>query len=165
MALLLPAGLTVHLSRALDHRQFFVLDRDAIVDDAAYTAAVQRAGLTQFDGGIAVFTESAWTKATHVRIRLSDSRPAVDVSRRRHVVLGGFVFASGELRIFSPEGTGSNEQRLSVPIGTYGVIVCGDGFGSTDERGANGDDSYELLLWPADERPAPRCLKQGLPES
>ena len=162
---MLPPGLTARLSLALDHGQFLVLDRDAIVDDDAYTEAVQRVGLAQFDGGIAVFTESMWTKGTRVRIRLSESRPTVDVSRRNHAVLGGFVCPSGEIRAFSPEGTGSHEQRLSLPIGTYGVIVCGDGFGSTDERSANGEDSYELLLWPADELPAPRCLKQGLPES
>jgi hypothetical protein len=165
MATQLPPGRTAHLSLALDHGQFFVLDRDAIVDDDAYTGAAQRAGLAQFDGGIAVFTESAWSTATHVGIRLSDSRPTVDVSKRHHVVVGGLVCSSGQIRLFSPEGTGSNEQRLSLPIGTYGVIVCGDGFGRTDERGANGDDSYELLLWPARELPAPRCLKQGLPES
>ena len=104
MAPLLPRGLTAHLSLALDHGQFFVLDRDAIVDDDSYTAAAQRAGLAQFDGGIAVFTESAWTRATHVRVRLSDSRPTVDVSRRHHVVLGGFVCPSGEIRIFRPRG-------------------------------------------------------------
>jgi len=88
---------------------------------------------------------------------------AVDPGSCDHLVVGGVRCPSGELRIFSPEETGAHERAVFVPPGDYGLMVCGHGFGHAKDSGDNGSDRYELWLWPTDQLPQRRVLKNGLP--
>jgi len=133
-----------------------------VVDVDAYTAAAQAIGLAQFDRGIVIFTDSNWTSETPLRVRLTEAQPNVSLGEHEHVVMGGIECPTGELRIFSPEETGANERTLTLPPGLYGVIACGDGFGQADEHGDDGADRYELWLWPTEELPDAKSLKEGL---
>jgi hypothetical protein len=161
MDAVLELGGQIDLSLSVDHGQFAVVDRDAIIDVDAYTDEAVAARLAQFDGGIVVFTDSAWTTSTPLRVRLTERRPDVDVAAYDLVVSGGVACATGELRIFSPEETGINERSLAVPAGGYGVMACGAGFGQTNEHGDDGADRYELWLWPTNDLPKPESLTPG----
>jgi hypothetical protein len=123
----------------------------------------QRLGLATWTGGLAVFTESHWTKTT-VQLCLRDERPAVDLADWDHAVESGIRVTGGAVRIFGPESTGANEVAVQIPSASYSIVVCGSGFGSTGEYGDDGSDTYTLWLWPGPVLPA-RRLKDGLERS
>jgi hypothetical protein len=102
---------------------------------------------------------------TPLYVRLRDRRPAIDLGDHEHVVITGLRCTTGEVRVLSPAETGANERSLAVPAGAYGVLVCGSGFGHTDEHCDNAADRYELVLWPVDELPQPENVKDGRPSS
>ncbi len=149
-------GVPVEFSLALDHGQFFVLDRGSEIDIDAYDADSQTIGLAQFSGAIVVFTESHWSTNTRLDVNLVDEPPTLEPSPYDHVVLAGIACPSGELRIFSPEETGAGERAVSLTPGTYGVILRGAEFGRADEYGDHGADRYELWLWPTADSPPAR---------
>jgi hypothetical protein len=154
----------VTISVHLDHHQFLLMDRDSEPDEAAYDdPAATLDGLAAWDGGVAVFCESGWTTGTTVVVSLAQSEPAVDLDAFEHVVLAGLTCRSGVLRLLAPEETGAHERRLHLPPGRYGLLVCGDEFGSRAENGDNGTDRYWLTLWPSAGSTRRRALKRGLP--
>ena len=115
-AVLEPGGQVV-LSLAIDHGQFAVLDRGAIIDVDAYSAYAQASGLAQFDGGIVVFTESNWTSGTPLHMHLAAQRPHVDLTAYDHVVGGGLACEpanSGSSHRRRPAGTSERSRSLRV---------------------------------------------------
>lgn len=155
-----PVTLKVHV----DHREFFVMDRDSVADEAVYADPTAFSdGLASWRDGVAVFCESGWTTDTTVLVALVATEPTVDLDAFDHVAVAGFDCPSGVLRVFAPEETGAHERCLRLPAGRYGLMVCGDQFGSRDEHGDHGTDRYALTLWPSDVLIARRGLKQGLP--
>jgi len=150
------------LAIAIDHGQFLMIDRDSEVDPDAYNERAQHDGVAGWTGGVAVFCDSHWTVFTPLVVTLVDEHPTPDLASFDHVAIAGLSCPSGELRVFSPEETGVNERGLSIPPGNYGLMICGDGFGTGDEYGDNGQDAYTLTLWPCDSPPAPCVLKRGI---
>ncbi len=157
-------GSTVDLTLALDHGQFIVLDRNGEIDIDAYDKEAQAAGLARFAGGIVVFSESHWSTKTPLRVTLVEHRPALEIGAFEFVVVAGIDCPSGELRIFSPEETGSGERPIRLPPGTYGLCVGGSEFGNTDEYGDNGRDQYQLWLWQTEHQPDREVLKIRSPQ-
>jgi hypothetical protein len=153
----------VTLSVAVDHSQFLVLDRDSEIDVDAYDATAHANGLASWPGGVAVFCDSHWTEATTVVMGLVETQPAVELSAFDHVAVSGLSCPSGELVLCAPEETGIMERHVSIPAGNYGLLACGDQFGNVDDYGDNGNDTYSLMLWPCNELPATRVLKNGRP--
>jgi hypothetical protein len=153
----------VTLSVAVDHSQFLVRDRDSEIDVDAYDTTAHTNGLASWPGGVAVFCDSHWTEATTVVISLLETQPAVELSALDRIAIAGLSCPSGELVIYAPEETGITERRVSLPAGKYGLLVCGDQFGNGDQYGDNGNDTYNLMVWPCTELPATRALKNGRP--
>lgn len=160
-----PYDLTVDrpetLVVAVDHGQFIVSDLDGQIDIDAYNPTAEAIGLAAWSTGVTVLCESNWTNGTTVLMRLADTEPSVELGAFDHVAIAGLSCPSGELRVCAPEETGFAEHRVLVPPGDYGLMVCGDRFGSCDQYGDNGDDRYALTLWPCVELPPPRSLKNG----
>ena len=145
----------------IDHGQFIACDPDARLDIDSYGGSAQRQGLAMWggNGGITVFTASHWTE-TEVRVRLLSERPAITETEWDHLVEGGLIIRSGRLHIYGPEDTGTNEAPITLPSGSYSLMVCGRRFDSTNEYGDEGNDTYTLALWhgPPLER---RVLRDG----
>jgi hypothetical protein len=55
---------------------------------------------------------------------------------------------SGAVGVLGPESTGIDETVVTLPSGEYSLLVCGYDFGTTNEYGDDGDDSYAVWLWP-----------------
>jgi hypothetical protein len=139
----------VAVSVGIDHGQFIACDPDAPLDIDSYDESASRAGLAMWGrkGGITVFSASHWT-STEVTVRLLRKRPIIAGNEWDHVVEGGLIIRSGRLHLYGPDDTGTNEASISLPSGSYSLIVCGRGFDSTNEYGDEGSDSYTLVLWP-----------------
>lgn len=156
----LTTGAEVQLTVNVDHGQFIACDAGAMLDIDSYSEHATRDGLALWsDGsGMTVFTASHWT-STVVTVALSSTRPTVDDAAWDHIVEGGLILRNG-LRIYGPEDTGVDERSISLPPGTFSLLVCGRDFDSTDDHGDDGSDSYALFLWPGS--PLARCvLKDG----
>jgi hypothetical protein len=145
---------------AVDHGQFIVCDRHSKVDVDSYDDAAQRAGLAAWGDGIAVFTASHWTHTT-VRLSLRRTRPAIDLDAWDHVVESGIRIAGGAVDVFGPESTGTDQVRVLIPSGSYSLAVCGTAFGTANQYGDDGIDTYTIWLWPGPIPPT-RVLKDGL---
>jgi hypothetical protein len=159
----LEVGEPVTLSIAVDHGQFIILDGQSEIDTDEYGQEASAAGLAQWSGGIAVFCDSHWTGGTTVVVTRVNDEPSLELAAFDHVVLAGLSCATGRLHVFAPEETGVAERVLSLPAGSYAVLVCGDRFGKGDEYGDNGEDRYSVWLWPSGAPPERRVLKPGHP--
>jgi hypothetical protein len=157
----LMMGSGVAVAVRIDHGQFIACDPDAPIDIDSYDESASRDGLAMWgrNGGITVFSASHWT-TTEVTVSLVRERPIITEDEWDHVVEGGLIIRSGRLHLYGPDDTGTNEASISMPPGSYSLIVCGRGFDSTHEYDDEGADSYTLLLWPGPPLDR-RVLKDG----
>jgi hypothetical protein len=106
-----------------------------------------------------VFTASNWTN-TIVTVGLSTARPEIDLGLYDHAVEGGMRVSAGAIHLYGPESTAVDETIVTIPAGTYSLMVCGSGFGTADEHGDDGNDQYRIWLWPGPVL-STRVIKDG----
>jgi hypothetical protein len=92
-----------------------------------------------------------------VRILVLDGEPDSLEADADQVVECGLALPSGKLSV--EECTGGTVGALDVEPGTYGVRILYHGLDTLDESGLEGDDHYEVQLWPS-EVSALRVLKR-----
>lgn len=94
-----------------------------------------------------------------VTVRVQPSAPAADLSAWDHVAECTLDAPSGRVLVMGPVDTPA--ARIDLPPGTYRLRISSGGFASIDAAGLNGDDHYELCLWPADPAPLQVLKRHG----
>jgi hypothetical protein len=83
-----------------------------------------------------------------VTIEIHDSEPGVDVNAWDHVAEASLHLPCGHLQVH--ECTGGPIADFKVAPGWYRVRSMHGGFETIAPIGADGNDFYKVLLWPAD---------------
>lgn len=86
-----------------------------------------------------------------VELVVHDSEPPAHSSAPDHAVECSLALPTGHLQLH--ECTGGSVLNLQVPPGTYRVRLAYRGLDSISESGLEGNDSYEIELWPGTEQP------------
>src|SRR5579863_4404572 len=97
-----------------------------------------------------------------VRVDLFDIRPGNDSTNWDHVAEASLHVPSGRIVIVGALDYVLDAKRLPVTPGWYRVRACSGGLGSISANGLEGDDHYEIAIWPEASRP-PEVLKRWLP--
>jgi hypothetical protein len=153
------------VSLDVDHGQFVVRGTEKYAEEMvdAYTEQARLDGVAVWDRGLAVFCDSSWADGINVDLELHEGRPEVDATGWNRITEVGLTCDSDAIHLYGPEGSGADETTVVLPPGTYGVLVAARGFGTTNEHGDDGSDSYRLDFWPVESLPERRLLKE--PES
>ena len=121
------------------------------------------------DGGIDPDAPTEWTEEDVKRrvkeannvvvlcpVRNSDTRVDIEVRSGEphfgrdafdHLVLASLELPTGYLQVH--ECTGGEKLKLSVSPGWYRVLFRGAKLGEGSENGLDGNDFYQVILWPA----------------
>ncbi|WP_265975712.1 hypothetical protein [Brucella intermedia] len=94
-----------------------------------------------------------------IRVEWHDKRPAIDRDSYQHVVETHFDCPSGQLVLAGLTDYDPAAPRLSVKAGPLGVRASFSGLDTLSEDGLDGDDQYEVQLWPGAEPDGVRVLK------
>jgi hypothetical protein len=94
-----------------------------------------------------------------VTVWILGSEPEEDPDRWDHVAEAPLALPSGELLIFGPTDW-PDAERLAVEPGHYRARVQCANLESVAPNGIDGEDFYEVVLWPGAEEP-PRVLKRS----
>lgn len=92
-----------------------------------------------------------------VRITLMDAEPALDLERYDHVVQASLALPTGHLQVH--ECTGGEVLAWKVKPGSYRVLALFSGLGTLSSNGLEGQDAYQVVLWPGPAVPL-KVLKQ-----
>jgi hypothetical protein len=117
----------------------------AALDDA--TASGRFVGVRP--GFIDVLTPGQCNFRTPLRLEVWLAEPSDDRDDWDHEVDADLDVPEGSLLIAGPPVHLKSEVvEANVPSGSYRVRISGRGFTELGAAGANGDDSYQLRLWP-----------------
>ena len=83
-----------------------------------------------------------------VRITLHAGEPAFDLSNYDHAVRASVTLPTGQLQVH--ECTGGEVLTWKVEPGTYCALVLFTGLGTLSSDGLEGQDAYQVALWPGD---------------
>ena len=92
-----------------------------------------------------------------VRITLLLEEPAFDLSSYDHAVRASVALPTGQLQVH--ECTGGEVLAWKVVPGTYRALVLFAGLGTLSSDGLEGEDTYQVALWPGEPVPL-QVLKQ-----
>lgn len=132
-----------------DHFQFLIEDQDRIPDD--YEVWTHRARSDRLDvaNGMIAVGLPRYGGAIPIVIDVQHTRPTAPLDRWEHVVEASIEVNSGRLVIHGPEDYSPEEEYLSIPPGTYRVLVCFAGLETIrDPDDMEGEDHYHIVIWP-----------------
>ena len=142
-------------------RQFFADREKDVYGDALQDALADGVKSRRFVGTsrglIDLMTPGQYNFKTPMLVEVRQHEPGDDRQEWDHEVDLDLDIPSGVL-LFEGSG-GSGIQRIKVPPGRYRARVSGRGFVALGFRGANGNDSYRLRLWPRQEDTEPVLRK------
>jgi hypothetical protein len=92
-----------------------------------------------------------------VTLEVFKSPPALDMVAWDHVAEASLELPSGLLEVH--ECTGGSLDRIALAPGTYRLRACFGRLGELSEDGLEGNDHYEIAIWPAPSAPI-TVLKQ-----
>ncbi len=118
-------------------------------------AAVKRMLAVTSPGAVGVGTARA--ESVPVTVRVDVGPPPVDPTAQL-VTEAGLQVPSGRIVIMGPTGYLPDATRLDLPPGAYGVRIFYRGLDTISPDGFDGNDSYELVLWPSSPPPAPSVV-------
>ena len=142
-----------------DYRQFYLIDEEANFPTANIWD--EQSVLDMIDvgpGGIAVGTARNFT--VPVTIRILESELEDDEDRWDHITEASLETTSGRLVIMGCTDHLPDARRMAVEPGFYRVRVNYADLDSVAANGIDGDDYYEVTLWPG-EHAEPRVLKRS----
>ena len=84
-----------------------------------------------------------------VRVRMLDSEPEEDLGRWDHVAEASLEVPSGLLLVYGPTEWPKVARKDAEP-GFCGVLVYYAGLGTVSLNRLDGDDFYQVVLWPTD---------------
>lgn len=142
-----------------EHHQFCLRDAQADLPQLWDERSVADM-ITTGPGAIGVGTP-AEVRHVPVTVRMLGSEPEDEnLDPWDHVTEAGLSLASGCLLVHGPMEPGGAE-RIEVEPGEYGVRIYCANLGSVSRNGLEGDDSYEVALWPGAYEGEPRVLKRS----
>lgn len=133
-----------------DYYQFYLQDETAEgnLSDAWTEDAVERL-LAVASGTVGVGTVRNTT--VPVAIDVIDHEPKTEAHRFDHIVECSVAFGSGRVVVAGWADDFCEAPRIHVAPGMYRVRVNYAGLNTTSPNGLEGDDQYQIQLWPATE--------------
>ncbi|QSH59602.1 hypothetical protein A0J47_020235 (plasmid) [Photobacterium damselae subsp. damselae] len=103
-----------------------------------------------------------------VEIVVSDEKPDIDKKSWEHIVYcsitlasGFWLLASGFLVVRGPSDYLPDATRVKLKPGNYAAYVLYKGLTTLSEDGLEGDDYYNIILWPSDDAVDVTVLKNS----
>ena len=93
-----------------------------------------------------------------LRVELHGARPGPSIEAADHVVTGG-IRSSGRIGIAGLTDYWPDAARVAVPPGDLHAMFVSRGLGTLSQDGPDGQDRYEVHLWPGPAEGV-RVLKQ-----
>jgi len=110
-------------------------------------------------GGVAVGTARHYS--VPVKVRVLDSEPEDNLDHWDHVTEASLSVPSGKLVVVGPTEYRPDAPRITVAPGDYRVRVYYANLESVAANGIDGDDHYEVTLWPDELAEESRVLKRS----
>lgn len=143
-----------------DYFQFYIQDEQVLEDfSAMWTKEAVNRLLACTDNTIGVGTIRNMNVPVH--IAFLDSEPALqDIAHYDQINECEIRVISGKLIVMGCTDYMPEAMRIDVKAGIYRVRVLYSGFDSLSEDGLEGDDKYELHIWPTDKPKGLNVIKQ-----
>lgn len=131
-----------------DYFQFYLQDESAVGDlsDSWDDEAVSRL-LAIAPGTVGVGTVR--NMEVPVTLEILAKEPTLRTADYDHIVECSLVVKSERLVIAGCTDYFPEAARIEIAPGTYRVRICYSNLGSLSEDGLDGNDKYDLQLWPA----------------
>ncbi|MGI8854897.1 MAG: lipocalin-like domain-containing protein [Thermomicrobiales bacterium] len=150
-----------HFDLFADYFQFYLQDEQADLagSEGIWTDRSLADMVAVAPGQLLVSTVRNMTVS--VTVMLTDSEPIDDFAAWDHVIDAGLDVPSGRIVIAGCTDSFFDAARIAVPVGRYRVRVYYGRLDSIDEEyGLDGDDHYQVVLWPASDEVQPSVLKR-----
>lgn len=151
-------SLSYSLNLFADYHQFYLQDEQAETDTPADWGEQLTTHMIAVDPGI-VGIGTARNMTVPVRVDLLVTRPDDDFDGWDHVAEASLEVPSGQIVIAGCTDYFPEAKRLPVSPGSYRVRVYSGGLNTLSEDGLDGEDHYQVVLWPEKYR-APEVLKK-----
>ena len=131
-----------------DYHQIYLADaRDEAVTSTDWTSESLTVRLISNENTLTFSTARNMT--VPVRVELHERQPEIDAGKADHVVIGSFC-SSGRIVIAGLTDYWPTAPRASVPAGRLCVMVVSSGLGTLSANHLEGEDRYDVHLWPCD---------------
>jgi hypothetical protein len=148
----------VRLNIFADYHQFYLEDDNSEADLAEIWDERTSADMIATGPGV-VGVGTARNYHVPVTVRMLDSEPGEELGRWDHVSEASLAVPSGRLLVCGPTEW-PDVRRIAIKPGHYRARVHCANLESVAQNGIDGDDFYEVVLWPGAEEP-PRVLKRS----
>ena len=133
-----------------DYHQVYLADaRDEAITSTDWSSETLTVRLTSNEHTLTFSTARNMT--VPVRVELHERQPNVEIDRADHVVIGSFR-SSGRIVIAGLNDYWPTAPRASVPAGRLCVMVVSLGLGTLSANHLEGQDRYDVHLWPCDRQ-------------
>ena len=137
----------IRLDLFADYRQILVLDDLSLMANEIVTQEDVVRRLAIAPEGAVVHAERNMTVPVIVRVRRdAPGEPSSDCD---HVTECSIDVTTGRLVVMGLMDDPDTAARIALPPGPYRMRACHRGLRTLGWNGLEGDDSYELTLWPA----------------
>jgi uncharacterized protein YqjF (DUF2071 family) len=145
---------TYHFQLAADHYQWYLEDANAAVETAAkpdfWDAAAMRDAMANARDMVS-FGTVRWGNVV-VSIGVREEAPQDDVASWDHVVDAAIEVPSGTLVVAGCTEPRENAERIQLAPGVYNLRAYYGNLDIDDTDSAEGDDFYNVTLWPGEWR-------------
>lgn len=152
------AGMT-RLDVFADHHQFYLMDTASEADTSKFWDDREFLDMLATGSGM-LGVGTARNTFVPVTVRVTDSEPEEDPARWDHVMEASLAVPSGELMVLGPSESRHDAAHIGVEPGDYRARVHYRGLDSVSAGGLEGEDAYEVTLWPG-TKTATRVLKRS----
>jgi hypothetical protein len=153
-----PVRLSFELSLFADYHQFYLQDEPASGDlSRSWDAEAMTRLLAVAPDVIGVRT--ARNMIVPVKVKILDSSPPDDFTFWDQVVEASINISSGRVVIAGCTDYFPDAMCIPVEPGIYRVRIYYGGLASISEDGLEGEDHYQVVLWP-EKYSAPKILKK-----
>lgn len=145
---------TYHFQLIADHNQWYLEDANAKPETAAdpefWTPAAMSAAMASTRDMASFGTVRTGNVIVSVSVR--DEAPADDITTWDHVVDGAIETRSGELVVAGCTEPRESADRIKLSPGVYNLRAYYGNLDVDDPDAEEGDDFYNVVLWPGDWR-------------
>lgn len=140
-----------------DYHQFYLQDTGSRSDASRlWSDEDVEARIVTAPGFLAVSTARNMDVPVRVELHRAPVSPPADAD---HAVEAA-ITSSGEIAIAGNSDYFPTAARFQAPVGPLRVLVVFTGLGTLSEDGLDGDDRYELHMWPGEPLAAPIVHRQ-----
>jgi len=130
-----------------DYFQFYLEDEGAQPDTSGIwdKEHVNRM-LATYSGLIAVGT--ARNMKVPVKVIIDELRPSIDAEKWDKINECSIIIKSDKMVVIGCTDYYPDAARITITPGIYRVVICYGGLNTLSEDGLDGNDHYEITLWP-----------------